>query len=58
MEKQLEIKDDGTRYFMERVWIPNFWDIKKLVLDKAHRTRYFVHPGVDKMYQDLRTLYC
>ncbi|KAD4180427.1 hypothetical protein E3N88_29018 [Mikania micrantha] len=28
-----------------------------LILDEAHKTRYSVHPGADKMYQDLRSFY-
>ncbi|GJQ98406.1 putative reverse transcriptase domain-containing protein [Tanacetum coccineum] len=26
-------------------------------MNEAHATRYFIHPGVDKMYYDLRGLY-
>ncbi|GJV86333.1 retrotransposon protein, putative, ty3-gypsy subclass [Tanacetum coccineum] len=26
-------------------------------MDEAHKTRYFVHPGADKMYHDLRDMY-
>ncbi|GJZ45552.1 zf-BED domain-containing protein [Tanacetum coccineum] len=26
-------------------------------MDEAHKTRYFVHPGADKMYYDLRDMY-
>ncbi|KAD5318190.1 hypothetical protein E3N88_18136 [Mikania micrantha] len=29
----------------------------KFILDEAHKTRYLVHPGADKMYQDLRGFY-
>ena len=39
MEKQLEIKYDEARYFMNRVWVLKFRDVKELVLNQAHRTR-------------------
>ena len=57
MEIQLEIEDDGTRYFMNRVWVPKFGEVKELVLNEAHRTRYSIHLGADNMYLDLNALY-
>nr|GEV93777.1 putative reverse transcriptase domain-containing protein [Tanacetum cinerariifolium] len=30
---------------------------RKLIMDEAHTFRYSVHPGMDKMYYDLRDLY-
>ncbi|KAI3776601.1 hypothetical protein L1987_46387 [Smallanthus sonchifolius] len=57
MEKQLEVKSDGIRYFMERIWIPVYGNRRELVMDEAHKSRYSVHPGSDKMYHDLKVLY-
>ena len=57
MDKQLEIKSDGIRYFMERIWVPYFGNLRELVMDEAHKSRYTVHPGSDKMYHDLKVLY-
>ncbi|GJY91493.1 reverse transcriptase domain-containing protein [Tanacetum coccineum] len=31
--------------------------VRTKIMDEAHKTRYFVHPGVDKMYYDLRDMY-
>nr|GEX76782.1 putative reverse transcriptase domain-containing protein [Tanacetum cinerariifolium] len=41
-----------------RVWIPSVGGIRKLIMDEAHTSRYSVHPGANKMYYDLRDLYC
>nr|GEW39281.1 hypothetical protein [Tanacetum cinerariifolium] len=30
---------------------------EKLIMDEAHTSRYSIHPGVDKMYYNLRDLY-
>lgn len=30
---------------------------RKLILDDAHSTRYIVHPGCIKMYQNLKKMY-
>ena len=57
MKKQLEQRSDGIYYIMERVWIPLFGDLRELVMDEAHKSRYSIHPGSDKMYQDLKVLY-
>ncbi|GJT16906.1 putative reverse transcriptase domain-containing protein [Tanacetum coccineum] len=29
-------------------------DMRTLIMDEAHKSKYFVHPGADKMYYDLR----
>lgn len=57
MEKQLEIKDNRARYFMNRIWVPKFSDTRKLVMNEAHKTIYSIHTGADKMYLYLKKLY-
>ncbi|KAD6120027.1 hypothetical protein E3N88_11298 [Mikania micrantha] len=57
LDKKFEVKTDGTRYFANRVWVPIFGNLRSLVMDEAHKSRYSVHPGSDKMYQDLKELY-
>nr|GEW48168.1 reverse transcriptase domain-containing protein [Tanacetum cinerariifolium] len=32
-------------------------DVRTLIIDEAHKSRYFVHPGAAKMYYDLRDRY-
>ena len=57
IDKQLETKSDSIRYFMEQIWVPLFINLRELVMDEAHKSRYSIHPDSDKMYHDLRTLY-
>ncbi|KAI3813958.1 hypothetical protein L1987_18694 [Smallanthus sonchifolius] len=57
MEAQLEVKSDSIRYFVERIWVPVFENLRELVMDEAHKSRYSIHPGSDKMYHDLKVLY-
>ena len=57
MEKNLEIKSDGARYLMNRIWTPRFGGFREVVMSEAHRTPYSVHPGSYKMYLDLKQLY-
>ncbi|GKC18480.1 putative reverse transcriptase domain-containing protein [Tanacetum coccineum] len=32
-------------------------DVRTLIMDEAHKSKYFIHPGADKMYYDLRDRY-
>nr|GEV76878.1 hypothetical protein [Tanacetum cinerariifolium] len=56
-DKQLERKEDGGLYLADRIWVPVYGNLRTLVMNEAHAMRYFVHPGADKMYYDLRGLY-
>ncbi|GKA05755.1 putative reverse transcriptase domain-containing protein [Tanacetum coccineum] len=33
-------------------------EIFTLIIDKAHKSKYSIHPGANKMYYDLRDMYC
>ncbi|GJV60537.1 putative reverse transcriptase domain-containing protein [Tanacetum coccineum] len=57
LDAQFEWRDDGGIYFMDRIWIPLIRDVKTLIMDEAHTSRYSVHPSANKMYYDLRDLY-
>ncbi|XP_076909664.1 uncharacterized protein LOC143567019 [Bidens hawaiensis] len=52
-----EVESDGIGYYNGRIWVPRYGNLRELVMDEAHKSRYSVHPGSDKMYQDLRELY-
>ncbi|GJT86472.1 putative nucleotidyltransferase, ribonuclease H [Tanacetum coccineum] len=32
-------------------------DVRTLIMDEAHKSKYYVHPGADKIYYDLRDRY-
>ncbi|GJV81693.1 putative reverse transcriptase domain-containing protein [Tanacetum coccineum] len=52
-----EFRPDGTRCFGNRVWLPRFGRLRDLVMHESHKSKYSIHPGSDKMYQDLKPLY-
>ncbi|KAL8265740.1 hypothetical protein R6Q59_003084 [Mikania micrantha] len=56
-ERQFEMKADGIIYNQDRMWIPAVDELRKLIFDESHKTKVSVHPGADKMYQDLREYY-
>ncbi|GKC84944.1 putative reverse transcriptase domain-containing protein [Tanacetum coccineum] len=47
----------GLRTRFGRIWIPNNKELKKLLIDEAHKSKYSIHPGATKMYYDLKTDY-
>ncbi|GJZ21934.1 putative reverse transcriptase domain-containing protein [Tanacetum coccineum] len=57
LDQQMERKEDGSLYFMDRIWVPLVGDVRMVILNEAHKSRYSVHPGADKMYHDLRDMY-
>ncbi|GJX51076.1 putative reverse transcriptase domain-containing protein [Tanacetum coccineum] len=49
LDKQLERKEDGGLYLTERIWVPVNGNFRTLIMNEAHSTWYFVHPGADKI---------
>ncbi|GJX61881.1 putative reverse transcriptase domain-containing protein [Tanacetum coccineum] len=50
-------RSDGTLYYLDRIWVPLKGDVRTLLMDEAHKSKYSIHPGADKMYYDLRDMY-
>ncbi|GJW71693.1 putative reverse transcriptase domain-containing protein [Tanacetum coccineum] len=57
LDKQIERRSDGELYYLDQIWVPLIGDVRILIMDEAHKSKYSVHPGADKMYYDLRDLY-
>ncbi|GJZ58741.1 putative reverse transcriptase domain-containing protein [Tanacetum coccineum] len=57
MDKSCEIRPDGTRCIKNRSWLPLFGNLRDLIMHESHKSKYSIHPGSDKMYQDLKKLY-
>ncbi|GKE87198.1 putative reverse transcriptase domain-containing protein [Tanacetum coccineum] len=57
MEKSFDIRPDGTRCIKNRSWLPLFGNLGDLIMHESYKSKYSIHPGSDKMYQDLKQLY-
>ncbi|GKB12559.1 putative reverse transcriptase domain-containing protein [Tanacetum coccineum] len=57
MINKLEPRTDGTLCLNNRSWISCFGDLRALIMHGSHKSKYYIHPGSDKMYQDLKKLY-
>ena len=53
-EEQLSYGKDGILRFNGRIWVPVYGGLRDVILQEAHSSKYSVHPGADKMYQDLK----
>ncbi|GJS01323.1 putative reverse transcriptase domain-containing protein [Tanacetum coccineum] len=57
LDEHMERRSDGALYYLDRICVPLTGDVRTLIMDEAHKAKYSVHPGVDKMYYDLRDMY-
>ncbi|GJS38343.1 putative reverse transcriptase domain-containing protein [Tanacetum coccineum] len=57
LDEMIEQMSDGTLYYLDRIWVPLKGDLRTMIMDEAHKSKYSVHPGADKMYYNLRDRY-
>ncbi|WMV59646.1 hypothetical protein MTR67_053031 [Solanum verrucosum] len=48
---------EGVLSLKGRICVPRVGDLIQILLTESHGLRYFIHPSVTKMYQDLKRLY-
>ena len=51
------VHSDGSLWYRGRVVVPHLTDLREDSLREFHCSRFAVHPGGMKMYQDLRRQY-
>ena len=51
------LQSNGILLLRGRICIPNDEKLKQEILKEAHKSRYTIHPGVAKMYHDLKCQY-
>ncbi|GKB40895.1 putative reverse transcriptase domain-containing protein [Tanacetum coccineum] len=56
-EQKLEPRTDGTLCLNSRSWLPCYGDLRTVIMHESHKSKYSIHPGSDKMYQDIKKLY-
>ncbi|GJU83088.1 putative reverse transcriptase domain-containing protein [Tanacetum coccineum] len=55
--EKLEPRADGTLCFIGRSWSPCYGDLRTVIIHESHKSKYSIHQGSDKMYQDMKKLY-
>ncbi|GKD84990.1 putative reverse transcriptase domain-containing protein, partial [Tanacetum coccineum] len=57
LDDHMECRSYGALYYLDRIWVPLMGDMRTMIIDEAHKSKYSVHPGSDMMYYDLRDMY-
>nr|GEZ15776.1 putative reverse transcriptase domain-containing protein [Tanacetum cinerariifolium] len=56
-KERLEPRADGTLCLNGRSWLPCYGDLRSVIMHESHKSKYSIHPGSEKMYQDVKKLY-
>ncbi|GJX37342.1 hypothetical protein Tco_0250645 [Tanacetum coccineum] len=56
LDQQIERREDGSLYFLDRIWVLLVGGVRTIIMDETYKTRYYVYPGADKMYHELRDM--
>ncbi|GKC02672.1 putative reverse transcriptase domain-containing protein, partial [Tanacetum coccineum] len=46
-----------TLCFNGRSWLPCYGDLRTVIMHESHKSKYSIHSGSNKMYQDMKKLY-
>nr|GFC97484.1 putative reverse transcriptase domain-containing protein [Tanacetum cinerariifolium] len=55
--ERLEPRADGTLCLNSRSWLPCYGDLRSVIMNESHKSKYSIDPGSEKMYQDVKKLY-
>nr|GFB76957.1 reverse transcriptase domain-containing protein [Tanacetum cinerariifolium] len=55
--KKLEPRADGTLCLNGRSGLPCYGNLRTVIMHESHKSKYSIHSGSDKMYQDMKKLY-
>ncbi|GKA76619.1 putative reverse transcriptase domain-containing protein [Tanacetum coccineum] len=54
---KMERRANGTLCLHGSSWLPCYGDLRSVVMHESHKSKYSIHPGSKKMYQDMKKLY-
>ncbi|GJX61320.1 putative reverse transcriptase domain-containing protein [Tanacetum coccineum] len=57
LKEKLEPRANETLCLNGRSWLPYYGDLRTVIIHESHKSKYSIHPGSDKMYQDMKKLY-
>jgi hypothetical protein len=55
--KCFRLDSKGILWFEDQLVVPKNPELRRKILDEAHLSKFSMHPGSNKMYHDLRSLY-
>ncbi|GJZ60409.1 putative reverse transcriptase domain-containing protein [Tanacetum coccineum] len=57
LETKVEPHTKETPILNGQSWLPCYGDLRTVIMHESHKSKYSIHPGSDKMYQDMKKLY-
>nr|GEU81777.1 retrotransposon protein, putative, Ty3-gypsy subclass [Tanacetum cinerariifolium] len=54
LDELIERRSDRALYYLDQIWVPWKGDVRTMRMYEAHKSKYYVHPGADKIYYDLK----
>ncbi|GKD57920.1 putative reverse transcriptase domain-containing protein [Tanacetum coccineum] len=43
IDEMIELRSDEALYYLDRIWVPLKGDVRTLIMDEAHKSKYSVH---------------
>ncbi|GKD45229.1 putative reverse transcriptase domain-containing protein [Tanacetum coccineum] len=56
-KEKLEPRADETLCLNGRSWLPCYGDLKTVIMHECHKSKYSIHSGSNKMYQDKKAIF-
>ncbi|GJZ42282.1 putative reverse transcriptase domain-containing protein [Tanacetum coccineum] len=56
-KEKSEPRVDGTLCLNGRSWLPCDGDLRSMIMHESYKLKYSIHPGSEKIYQDMKKLY-
>ncbi|GKE95220.1 putative reverse transcriptase domain-containing protein [Tanacetum coccineum] len=53
--ENLEPRADRTLCLNGRSWLPCYGDLRTVIMHESYKSKYSIHPGSDKIYQDMKS---
>nr|GEV43919.1 putative reverse transcriptase domain-containing protein [Tanacetum cinerariifolium] len=55
--EKLEPHTNGTLCLNDKSWLPCYGDLRTVIMHESYKSKYSIHSGSNKMYQDMKKLY-
>ncbi|KAF8045500.1 hypothetical protein N665_4790s0001, partial [Sinapis alba] len=56
-KSEYQVAQDGTILVHGRISVPNVRTLKEETMGQSHKSKFSVHPGLNKMYKDIKRYY-
>ncbi|GJV28674.1 hypothetical protein Tco_1385122, partial [Tanacetum coccineum] len=47
LDEMTELRNDGMLYYLDRIWVSLKGDVRTMIMDEAHKSKYYVYLGAD-----------